>query len=83
MHRVSGGLIYLIAKANVLVGFYISYGGYRNNYDIFLYVIFGFTLFWRVLLEVVYRVYKGTMMKVLFYNNEGAEGMPEINDENQ
>jgi len=73
IHKYSGNAIYLIAKINVLTGFFIAYWGYGGTMDILLYCIFIFTILWRVLFEVWYWN-KGTIfMKLLCFTDGNKE----------
>jgi hypothetical protein len=54
VHKYIGNAIYFFAKLNVLSGFFIAFWGYGGVIDILLYILFAFTLFWRILFELWY-----------------------------
>lgn len=55
IHLVSGIIIYLIGKVNVIYGCVISFPGETTEFDILNYVAYSVTFFWRLILEYAYQ----------------------------
>jgi len=58
-----GIVIYLVGKTNVLIGAMISFPNQTSNYDVFIYTAYAVTIFWRIVLELLYQ----TRSKVMFF----------------
>jgi hypothetical protein len=55
IHKYFGNAIYIVAKVTVLLGAFISWNPEYDSWeDIALYVLYIFTLTWRVLFEISY-----------------------------
>jgi hypothetical protein len=73
IHMVSGILIYLLGKLNVLFGAIISFPNTTTHYDVIIYTAYAVTIFWRLIAEYLYQRRHSIMFMLLRLSTKSSK----------